>query len=87
MKSIFERAEIGKSIIRSTGYSYSLTTADLDELHDLFTHSPDVASGIMSLSARAFEAGFYAGISCAINRGFNKTNDPRTAAAKEAARQ
>lgn len=74
MKSIIERAEIGRAIDQACGWTYTLRMDDLKELrHQSQSQSlPEVT---------VFEAGFYAGISCAINRGFSKTNDPRKAAA------
>jgi len=83
MKSITERASVGEAIIRSTRYAYSLYTDDLDELHNQFLSSPDIGSGIWAVSGTAFNAGFYAGIRCAINRGFSKANDPRKTAKAE----
>lgn len=85
MKSIHERAEIGNAIDKATGYTYCLRTDDLEELYNRMKSESDYGYGIMAMVGEAHDAGFYAGISCAINRGFNKTNDPRKAATKEVA--
>lgn len=68
MKSFTERAEIGNLILTDTADYYSMTVSDLYELDDV--------NPISALN-KAYAAGFNAGISCAINRGYNKTNDPR----------
>ena len=83
MKSILERAEIGKAVDRKCGWAYTLRTDDLTELLNQFHSSADMNASVISTSVTAFEAGFYAGISCAINRGFNKQNDPRKGVLKE----
>ena len=73
MKSFIEKAQIGKQIDRETKYTYSFTTEDIEGMD---------GAAIDTLMT-VYYAGFNAGISCAINRGYNKTNDPRRAAEKE----
>ena len=72
MKGILEKEEIGRRIDRETRYAYALTAADLDEMGEL-------RRNLVKALGAAYYAGFYAGISCAINRGYNKKNDPRKA--------
>lgn len=83
MKSIHERAEIGDAIDKTTGCAYSLRLNDLDELHDMLKSYPDFGTAFMKVVGDAYSAGFYAGISCAINRGFSKKNDPRKTASQK----
>lgn len=87
MKSIHECARIGDAIDKATGYTYCLRTDGMTELYNTMKSDSNYDRGLMSMVSEAYDAGFYAGISCAINRRFNKTNDPRKAAAKEVARK
>ena len=66
--TIKERASIGAKIQDDLKYAYSLVVQDMQELYDYGSK--------FEMIEDAYNAGFYAGIRCAINRGFSKNSAP-----------
>ena len=73
MKDFFEKSEIGESIDQSTNCAYTCRITDFVDVAEREKRDP------LKMFRAASSAGFYAGISCAINRGVAKRNDPRKA--------
>ena len=73
MKDFFEKSEIGERIDQSTKLAYTCNTRDFFDVAESEKRDP------LRMFNTAYYAGFYAGISCAINRGYDKRNDPRKA--------
>ena len=75
---MMDRESTSRKIQAGTKYRYSFTSSDADPL---FVRAK--TGDLLGALSAAYDLGFYAGITCAINRGFDKKNDPRKAAAAQ----